>query len=53
MAVDTGFHVITDIQGYHADKKDSQYLQDTTMRLNRRLRREGLIWENLFGRCGV
>ena len=52
MAVDTGFHVITDIHGYHADKKDNQYLQDTTMRLNRRLRREGLIWEHLLADAG-
>ena len=34
IAVDTGRHVITDVQAYMADKKDNQYLQDTTRRLN-------------------
>lgn len=52
LSVDTNAHVITDVQAYHADKKDSQYLQDTTTRLNRRLRQEGIIWENLLADTG-
>jgi transposase len=52
LAVDTRTHVITDVQAYHADKKDTKYLQDTTRRLNRRLRREGLIWENVLADAG-
>ncbi|MGB8704270.1 MAG: IS1182 family transposase [Gillisia sp.] len=52
IAVDTGEHVITDVQAYGADKKDNQYLQDTTRRLNRRLRGEGMIWENLLADAG-
>jgi len=52
ISVDTGGHVITDVQAYHADKKDSQYLQDTEARLNRRLRKEGMIWEHLLADTG-
>jgi len=50
ISVDTGGHVITDVQAYHADKKDSQYLQDTVARLNRRLRKEGMILGTPLGR---
>ncbi len=52
ISVDTGGHVITDVQAYHADKKDNQYLQDTVARLNRRLRKEGMIWEHLLADTG-
>ncbi|MDT0648438.1 IS1182 family transposase [Zunongwangia sp. F260] len=52
LAVDIEANVITDVQAYHADKKDTKYLQDTTARLNRRLRREGLIWENVLADAG-
>ena len=52
ISVDTATHVISDVQAYHADKKDTKYLQDTAARLNRRLRREGLIWENILADAG-
>ena len=52
VSVDTGYHVITDIQAYHADKKDSQYLQDITSRLKNRLHKEGLLWQNLVADTG-
>lgn len=52
ISVDTGGHVITDVQAYHADQKDNQFLQNATARLNRRLRKEGLIWENLIADTG-
>src|SRR5690606_37395182 len=52
LSVDTASHVITDVQAYHADKKDNQYIQDTVARLNRRLRREGIIWEYLLADTG-
>ncbi|WP_378184790.1 hypothetical protein ACE939_08380 [Aquimarina sp. W85] len=37
LSVDTAHHVITDIQAYHADGKDSQQLPDIVNRLQRRL----------------
>lgn len=40
LSVDTAHHVITDIAVYHTDKKDNQYLQDITIRLQRRLGRD-------------
>ncbi|WP_422091655.1 IS1182 family transposase [Tenacibaculum ovolyticum] len=46
LSVDIAHHVITDIQAYHADKKDNQYLQDITNRLHNRLWKHGLLWEN-------
>lgn len=52
ISVDTGNHVITDVKAYHADQKDNQFLQNATARLNRRLRREGIIWENLLADAG-
>jgi len=48
LSVDTGHHVITDIGAYHADKKDSQYLQDITLRLKQRLNSSGLLWLTLL-----
>lgn len=43
ISVDTAHHVITDVKAYHADKKDSQYLQDATKRLKQRLKEQGLV----------
>jgi IS5 family transposase len=52
LSVDTGHHVITDIQAYHADKKDNQYLEDITNRLKSRLHKQGLLWHNLLADTG-
>ena len=52
LSVDTGHHVITDIKVYHADKKDNQYLQDIEPRLQQRLWKQGLFWENLVADTG-
>jgi IS5 family transposase len=52
LSVDTAHHVITDIWAYHADKKDNQYLQDITKRLQLRLREQGLIWRNCVADTG-
>ncbi len=52
MAVDTGHHVITDIQAYHADGKDNQQLQDITLRLKTRLWTQGLHWQTLLADTG-
>ena len=46
LSVDTAHHVISDIHGYHACKKDNQYLQDITNRLHSRLWKQGLLWKN-------
>jgi transposase len=52
LVVDTSTHIITDIQAYHADKKDNQYLQDITNRVKQRLWRQGLMMENLLADAG-
>ena len=52
LSVDTAHHVITDIQAYHADKKDNQYLQDIVNRLDKRLWKQGLIWGNCVADTG-
>ena len=52
LSVDTGHHVITDIKAYHADKKDSQCLQEITVRLKNRLNKQGLLWQNLLADTG-
>ncbi|MDE5419573.1 transposase [Labilibaculum sp. DW002] len=52
ISVDTAHHVITDVKAYHADKKDSQYLQDTTKRLKQRLKEQGLLWTTLLADAG-
>ncbi|QHI36226.1 hypothetical protein IMCC3317_15850 [Kordia antarctica] len=52
LSVDTAHHVISDIKAYHADKRDNQYLQDITIRTQRRLRKGGLLWENLVADTG-
>ena len=52
LSVDTGHHVITDIQAYTADKKDNQYLQDISKRLRQRLHKQGFIWLNCVADTG-
>ena len=52
LSVDTAHHVITDIRAYHADKKDNQYLQDISIRLKKRLHKQGLIWRNCVADTG-
>ena len=52
LTVDTANHVITDIKAYHADGKDSQQLPDIVTRVQRRLRRVGLVWENCVADTG-
>jgi len=52
LSVDTAHHVITDIQAYHADKKDNQYLQDIVKRLDKRLWKQGLLWQNCVADTG-
>jgi hypothetical protein len=52
LAVDTENHVITHIQAAHADKKDSQCLQDITERLKWRLHSRGLKWKYLLADTG-
>lgn len=52
LSVDTGHHVITDIKAYHADKRDNQYLQDITHRLQERLHKQGLLWRNCVADTG-
>jgi transposase len=52
LSVDTGHHVITDIQAYHADGKDNQHLQDISKRLQRRLWKEGFVWQNCVADTG-
>ncbi len=44
--------MITDVKAYHADKKDSQYLQDATKRLKQRLKGQGLLWTTLLADAG-
>jgi transposase len=48
IAVDTADHIITDVQAYHADKKDSQNLQDCVTRTQDRLNGLGLFWQDLL-----
>jgi len=48
LSVDTAHHVISDIAAYHADKKDSQSLEDISIRLKNRLNKQGLLWQNLL-----
>lgn len=52
LSVDTSYHVITDIQAYHADGKDNQQLQDITVRLQQRLTEQGLVWDKLLADAG-
>jgi transposase len=50
--VDTEHHVITHIEAYHADKKDSQCLPDVIKGLKENLEPEGLIIEQLMADTG-
>lgn len=52
LAVDTENHVITHISADYADKKDNQYLQQITEKLNWRLRIRGLDWKYLLADTG-
>lgn len=52
ISVDTANHVITDAKAYHADRVDSTNLQDVTLRLKRRLLKEGLLWRNVLADAG-
>ncbi|UZO79599.1 IS1182 family transposase [Aquimarina sp. ERC-38] len=52
LSVDTNNHVITDIKAYHADGKDNQQLPDIVKRLQRRLWKQGMIWENCVADTG-
>jgi transposase len=52
LSVDIAHHVITDIWAYHADKKDSQYLQDIVRRLKPCLNNAGLLWCNCVADTG-
>ena len=52
LSVDTAHHVITDIRAYHADGKDNQQLPDIVKRVQRRLWKEGLVWENCVADTG-
>lgn len=52
ISVDTSHHVITDAKAYHADRVDSTNLQDVTLRLKKRLLKEGLIWRNVLADAG-
>jgi len=51
-SVDTEHHVITHIQAYHADKKDSQCLPDIIKELKENLNSEGLIVEQIVADTG-
>ncbi|MDD7888285.1 hypothetical protein [Flavivirga sp. 57AJ16] len=52
LTVDTAHHVITDIKAYYTDGKDNQQLQDIVVRVQHRLHREGLAWENCAADTG-
>lgn len=52
LSVDTAHHVITDIRAYHADGKDNQQLPDIVKRLQLRLWKNGLVWENCVADTG-
>ena len=52
LSVDTAHHVITDIRAYHADGKDNQQLPDIVKRLQGRLWKQGLYWENCVADTG-
>lgn len=44
ICVDDAHHIITDVQAYHADKKDSQNLEHVVNRTQNRLNGFGLLW---------
>jgi len=51
-AVDTEHHVITHMEAYHADKKDSQCLPDLIKGITENLHSEGLIVEQVLADTG-
>ena len=51
-SVDTAHHVITHIEGYHADKKDSQCLPTVIKGIKENLEPEGIIIEQLVADTG-
>lgn len=51
LVVDTDSHIITDIQAYHADKKDNQYLQDITSWVKKATLERGFVDGEFIGRC--
>lgn len=51
-SVDTEHHVITHIEAYHADKKDSQCLPEVIKGLKENLKSEGLIVEQILADTG-
>ena len=52
MSVDTSQHVITDIRAEFADQKDSQHLQQMTLRLRDRLNEQGVLIHNVLADAG-
>ena len=48
ICVDTAHHIITDVQAYHADKKDGQNVEDFVDRTQNRFNALGLVWEDLL-----
>ncbi len=50
--VDTQHHVITHIEAFHADKKDSQCLPNVIQALTENLRTEGLVVEQVLADTG-
>ncbi|WP_236536193.1 IS1182 family transposase, partial [Tenacibaculum maritimum] len=52
LTVDSANHVITAISAYHACGKDNQQLQDITKRVQQRLWRNGLLWQNCVADTG-
>ena len=52
ICVDTAHHVITDACAYHADRVDSQNLQDIATRVKGRLNHEGFLFANLLADAG-
>ena len=52
LTVDSAHHVVSDIKGYHADGKDSQYLQDIVIRVKKRLWESGLVMDTCVADTG-
>jgi transposase len=52
LTVDSSNYVITDIFADFANKKDSQSLVQVTKRVQKRLRKEHLLWQNLLADTG-
>ena len=52
LTVDSSHYVITDVFADFANKKDSQSLVQITKRVQKRLREEHLLWQNLLADTG-